>query len=97
MEEHEKQSYQLEDTEDFGLQQQEYEPLERAEEDAPLAFAEPTYHEEEEEESNREGLIVAAIIGFLVLVGLAVYIFGFGGKGQIAAWFGEDQTEQPQQ
>ena len=95
MEEHEKQSYQLEDTEDFGLQQQEYEPLEREEGDVPPVFEEPTYHEEEEEESSREGLIVAAIIGFLVLVGLAVYIFGFGGKEQIASWFGEEKTEQP--
>ena len=96
MEEHEKQSYQLEDNEDFGLQQHEYEPLEREEGDIPPAFEDPTYHEEEEEECNREGLIIAAIIGFLALIGLAVYIFGFGGKEQIASWFGGEKTEQPQ-
>ena len=96
MEENDKQSYQLEDTEDFGLSQQEYEPIEREEDDIPQDFHEPVYHEEEEEEeNNREGLIIAAIIGFLVIIGLAVYLFGFGGKEQVASWFGED-TEQPQ-
>lgn len=97
MEENERQSYHLEDTEDFGLQQSDYEPIERAEDDIPPAFQEPTYHEEEDDDDdNREGLIIAAIIGFLVLVGLGVYLFGFGGKEQVAAWFGDEPTETTQ-
>lgn len=98
MEENKESLYHLEDTEDFGLHQSEYEPIERAEDDVPPAFQEPTYYSEEDEEpeSNKEGIIVAVIIGLLVLVGLAVYLFGFGGKEQVAAWFGNDaQVEQP--
>jgi hypothetical protein len=91
-----KSSYHLEDTEDFGLHQSEYEPIEREENDVPPTFQEPTYYSEEEEEpESKEGIIVAAIIGLLVLVGLAVYLFGFGGKEQVASWFGSDpQVEQ---
>lgn len=97
MEENEKQSYYLEDTDDFGLRQSEYETIERGEGDAPPAFQESTYYDqEEEEESNQEGIIIAAILGFLVLVGLGVYLFGFGGKEQVATWFGSEPTEQPQ-
>ncbi len=91
--------YHLEDTEDFGLHQSEYEPIEREEDDAPPAFQEPTYYSEEDEESesNQEGIIVAVIIGLLVLVGLVVYLFGFGGKEQVASWFGNDaQVEETQ-
>ena len=96
MEENKEPSYHLEDTEDFGLQQSEYEPLEREEGNMPPTFEDPVYHEqEEEEESNHEGAIIAAIIGFLVLVGVAVYLFGFGGKEQVAGWFGDEPTEQP--
>ncbi len=98
MEENKEPLYHLEDTEDFGLHQSEYEPIEREEGDAPPAFQEPTYYSEEDEEaeSNKEGIIVAIIIGLLVLVGLAVYLFGFGGKEQVASWFGNDaQVEQP--
>lgn len=98
MEENKDSLYHLEDTEDFGLSQSEYEPIEREEDDVPPSFQEPTYYSEEDEEpeSNKEGIIVAVIIGLLVLVGLAVYLFGFGGKEQVAAWFGnEAQVEQP--
>ena len=98
MEENKESLYHLEDTEDFGLHQSEYEPIEREEDDVPPAFQEPTYYSEEDEEpeSNKEGIIVAVIIGLLVVVGLAVYLFGFGGKEQVAAWFGNDaQVEQP--
>ena len=93
-----KSSYHLEDTEDFGLHQSEYEPIEREDNDVPPTFQEPTYYSEEEEEpENKEGIIVAVIIGLLVLVGLAVYLFGFGGKEQVASWFGNDaQVEQTQ-
>ncbi|MGB3851269.1 MAG: SPOR domain-containing protein [Tunicatimonas sp.] len=99
MEEKNESLYHLEDTEDFGLHQSEYEPIEREEGDLPPEFQEPTYYSEEEEESegNKEGIIVAVIIGLLILVGLAVYLFGFGGKDQVLAWFGNDaQVEQTQ-
>ena len=98
MEENKEPLYHLEDTEDFGLHQSEYEPIEREDDDVPPAFQEPTYYsdEDEEPEGNKEGIIVAVIIGLLVLVGLAVYLFGFGGKEQVASWFGNDaQVEQP--
>lgn len=97
MEENKESLYHLEDTEDFGLNQSEYEPIEREEDDLPPAFQEPTYYseEDEEDESSKEGIIVAVIIGLLVLVGLAVYLFGFGGKDQVASWFSNDaQVEQ---
>ncbi len=97
MEENKESLYHLEDTEDFGLPQSEYEPIEREEDDLPPAFQEPTYYSEEDEEpeSSKEGIIVAIIIGLLVLVGLAVYLFGFGGKEQVSSWFGNDaQVEQ---
>ena len=95
MEENDKPSYHLEDTEDFGLPQSEHEPIEREEGDVPPVFEEPTYYTEEQEkesESNQEGIIIASIIGLLVLVGLAVYLFGFGGKDQVASWFGSEET-----
>lgn len=98
MEENKESLYHLEDTEDFGLHQSEYESVEREEDDVPPAFQEPTYYSEEEEESesSKEGIIVAIIVGLLVLVGVAVYLFGFGGKEQVASWFGNDtQVEQP--
>ena len=97
MEEKQEPLYHLEDTEDFGLHQSEYEPIERDEDDVPPAFQEPTYYTEEDEEpeSNQEGLIVAAIIGLLVAVGLAVYLFGFGGKEQVGSWFGNDAQVEP--
>jgi cell division septation protein DedD len=99
MEEKNESLYHLEDTEDFGLHQSEYEPIEREEGDLPPDFQEPTYYSEDDNESqgSNEGVIVAVIIGLLVLVGLAVYLFGFGGKDQVLAWFGNDaQVEQTQ-
>ena len=93
MEENDKPSYHLEDTDDFGLPQSEHEPIEREEGDVPPVFEDPTYYAEEpeEEEQSREGIIIAAIIGFLVLVGLCVYLFGFNGKEQVASWFGSEE------
>ena len=93
MEENDKPSYHLEDTDDFGLPESEHEPIEREEGDVPPVFEEPTYYAEEpeEEEQSREGIIIAAIIGFLVLVGLGVYLFGFNGKEQVASWFGSEE------
>ena len=94
MEENNKPSYHLEDSEDFGLSQSDYEPIEREEGDVPPTFEEPTYYaeeREEESENSQEGLIIAAIIGLLVIVGLGVYLFGFGGKDQIASWFSSDE------
>ncbi len=98
MEENKEPLYHLEDTEDFGLHQSEYEPIEREDDDVPPAFQEPNYYSEEDEEpeGSKEGIIVAVIIGLLALVGLAVYLFGFGGKEQVSSWFGSDaHAEQP--
>lgn len=99
MEENQKQAYHLEDSDDFGLQQSDYEPIEREEGDIPPAFEEPTYYaeeqEEEEEERSQEGLIIAAIIGALLLIGLGAYLFGFGGKEQVASWFESEPQEVP--
>ena len=94
MEENDKSSYHLEDTDDFGLPKSDYEPIEREEGDVPPPFEEPTYYTEEpeeEEEKSQEGLIIAAIIGLLVLIGLGVYLFGFNGKEQVASWFGDEE------
>ena len=99
MEEDQKQSYHLEDSEDFGLQQSEYEPIEREEGDVPPAFEEQTYYaeerEEEEEDSSQEGMIIAMIVGALLLIGVGVYLFGFNGKEQVASWFDSEPQEVP--
>ena len=93
MEDNNKSSYHLEDTDDFGLPQSEHEPIER-EEDAPPMFEESNYYAEEteeEEEKSYEGIIIASIIGVLAIVGIAVYLFAFDGKEQVASWFGEEE------
>ena len=91
-----KQSYHLEDTDDFGLHKSDYEPIDREEGDVPPVFQEPAYHTVEDSNvRNQEGLITAIVLGFLVLVGLGVYLFGFNGKEQVASWFGSEPEEQP--
>lgn len=99
MEENKEQTYHLEDTDDFGLQQSEYEPIEREEGDVPPSFEEPTYYAEERKEadddSNQEGIVIAVIIAVLLLVGLGVYLFGFNGTEQVASWFDSEPKELP--
>ncbi|MEM8967635.1 MAG: SPOR domain-containing protein [Bacteroidota bacterium] len=90
MENKEDTGYHLEDTDDFGLPETDFHPMDREEEEPPQ-FEEPRYYVEEEEEESNRGWIVAAIIGLVVLVGLAIYLFMFDGVNQVASWFGDDE------
>ena len=92
MENKEDTGYHLEDTDDFGLPETDFHPIDREEEEPPQ-FEEPRYYVEEEEEESNRGWIVAAIIGLVVLVGLAIYLFMFDGVNQVASWFGDDEPE----
>lgn len=92
MEDRENTGYHLEDTDDFGLPETDFHPIER-EEEVPPQFEEPRYYVEDEEESSK-GWIVATIIGLVLLVGLAVYLFLFNGVDQVASWFGEEEPVQ---
>ncbi|MGD1891151.1 MAG: hypothetical protein ACFB15_11225 [Cyclobacteriaceae bacterium] len=89
MENREETGYHLEDTDDFGLPESDFHPIDR-EEEMPPQFEEPRYYVEEEDESGK-GWIIAAVIGLIVLVGLAVYLFLFNGMDQVASWFGEEE------
>ena len=91
MEENERNTY-LDDNDDFGLADSQYDPIDR-DDDFPPQFEDSAYYDDEEEESRNQGLIVAIVLGFLVLVGLGVYLFGFGGTEQIAGLF-EDEPAQ---
>ncbi|MEM6842913.1 MAG: SPOR domain-containing protein [Bacteroidota bacterium] len=90
MENKEDTGYHLEDTDDFGLPEGDFHPIDREEEEPPQ-FEEPRYYVEEEEEESSRGWIVTAIIGLVVLIGLAVYLFVFDGVNQVASWFGDDE------
>ena len=90
MEENERNTY-LDDNDDFGLADAQYDPIDR-DDDFPPQF-EDAYYDDEEEEDRNQGLIVAIVLGFLVLIGLGVYLFGFGGTEQIAGLF-EDEPPQ---
>jgi len=91
MEDNERQSYNQEDQDDFGLPEVEYNPLERDEE-TPPAFEEQDYYQEEEdeEESKPTGLIVFGIITLLLIIGISVYLFMFNGLEQVSSWFGSE-------
>lgn len=90
MENQEDTKYHLEDNDDFGLPETDFHPIDREEEEPPQ-FEEPRYYVEEEEEEPNRGWIVAAIIGVVVLLGLAIYLFLFDGVSQVASWFGEEE------
>ncbi|MGB3588530.1 MAG: SPOR domain-containing protein [Tunicatimonas sp.] len=90
MENQEDTRYNLEDNDDFGLPETDFHPIDREEEEPPQ-FEEPRYYVEEEEEEPNRGWIVAAIIGVVVLLGLAIYLFLFDGVSQIASLFGEGE------
>ncbi|MEQ9438496.1 MAG: hypothetical protein RIG62_05590, partial [Cyclobacteriaceae bacterium] len=95
MEEREHTGYHMEDSDEFGLPETDFHPVDREEEEAiPPELAEPRYYVEEEEENSNKGLIIAAIIGCIVVVGLVVYLFVFDGAQQIAALFGDDEPVQ---
>ena len=91
MEENERNTY-LDDNDDFGLADSQYDPIDR-DDDFPPQFEDSAYYDDEEEESRNQGLIVAIVLGFLVLVGLGVYLFGFGGTEQIAGLFEDKPTQ----
>lgn len=92
MEEREYTGYNMDDSNDFGLAEADFQTIDR-EEELPPHFQEPRYYEEEEESDNR-GLMIAAVIGFVVLIGLVVYLFAFNGTEHISSWFGDDEPVQ---
>lgn len=81
---------QTDDQDDFGLPEVEYSPIER-EDEMPPAFEQPVYYSDDEEEGVNKSWIIAGIIGFFVIMGLAVYLFLFNGIDQISAWFEEPE------
>jgi len=90
------QSFDQDNQDDFGLPEVKYEPLDR-EDEAPPEFEEPSYYEqpeEEEESKSKKGLIIAGIIAFLIVAGLSIYLFLFGGVEQISGWFAEEPEPQ---
>lgn len=89
MENREETGYHLEDTDDFGLPESDFHPIER-EEEMPPQFEEPRYYVEEDDEPN-QGWIVAAVIGVIALIGLVVYLFMFNGMDQVSSWFGKEE------
>lgn len=87
----------LDDPEDFGLPEVDYDPVER-ENDTPPAFEQPNYYTDpDEEEEPNKSWIIAGVIGFFVLIGLAVYLFLFNGTEQIGALFSEKPMQPPVQ
>jgi cell division protein FtsN len=96
MEDKEMQSFDQDNQDDFGLPEVKYEPLDR-EDEAPPEFEEPSYYEqpeEEEESKSKKALIIAGIIAFLIVAGLSIYLFLFGGVEQISGWFAEEPEPQ---
>ncbi len=81
---------QTDDQDDFGLPEVEYSPLDR-EDETPPAFESPAYYTDDEEEGMNKGWVMAGVIGFFVIMGLAVYLFLFDGVDQISAWFEEPE------
>lgn len=98
MEDNDKNTFDQENHDDFGLPEVKYEPLDREDEDPP-EFDEPHYYkreeEEEEEESNNKGLIILGIIVLVLVAGLSIYLFLFGGVEQISGWFADEPDPEP--
>lgn len=93
MEDNERQSYNQEDQDDFGLPEVEYSPLQREDEYSP-AFEQNNYYQEEDSEENDKptGLIVFGIISLVLIIGVVVYLFLFDGMAQVSSWFGEESA-----
>lgn len=90
-------SYDQENQDDFGLPEVKYEPLDR-EDETPPEFEEPAYYEDQEEEEpkgSKKGLIIIGIISLLIIAGLSIYLFLFGGVEQISGWFADEPEPQP--
>lgn len=100
MEDNEKNTFEQENSDDFGLPEVKYEPIEREEEDLP-EFEEPQYYEreeeveEEEEDDSKKGLIIFGIIAVVLVAGLSIYLFLFGGVEQVSGWFADDPEPEP--
>lgn len=90
MEDNERQSYNEEDQDDFGLPEVEYTPLDR-EDEIPPAYEQSHYYRDEEEESNKsKGIIIFGIISLVLIAGLCIYLFLFGGMGQVNKWLADE-------
>ena len=90
-------SYDQENQDDFGLPEVKYEPLDR-EDETPPEFEEPDYYEREEEDepqAGKKGAIIIGIIVLLIVAGLSIYLFLFGGVEQISGWFADEPEPQP--
>ena len=98
MEDNEKQSYDQDNQDDFGLPEIEYEPLDR-EDDTPPEFEDDTYYdkevEEEETDNSKKKLIIISLISILIIAGICLYLFVFGGMDQISSWFKDKPQPQP--
>ncbi|MDF9797201.1 hypothetical protein OKW21_002464 [Catalinimonas alkaloidigena] len=91
MEDNERQSYNQEDQDDFGLPEPEYSPLQREEEYSPVNEQQDYYQDDEDEKDSKStGLIVFGILSLVLIVGLVVYLFLFDGMAQVSSWFGEE-------
>ncbi len=91
MEDNERQSYNEENQDDFGLPEVEYQPLDRDEEENADDFEQSRYYNNEEEESNSsKGLLIFGIITLVLIACLCVYLFLFGGMAQVKGWFGDE-------
>jgi hypothetical protein len=89
MEDNERQSYNQEDQDDFGLPEAEYRPLDR-EDETPPQFEQSRYYQDEEENSKSKGLLIFGLISLILIGGLCIYLFLFGGMDQVSGWFADE-------
>ncbi|WPP50892.1 SPOR domain-containing protein [Catalinimonas niigatensis] len=90
MEDNERKSYNEEDQDDFGLPEVEYSPLDR-EDEIPPVYEQPHYYRgEEEENSKSKGLIIFGILSVVLIAGLCIYLFLFGGMEQVSKWLADE-------
>lgn len=95
MEDNERQSYNEEDQDDFGLPEVEYRPLDR-EDEIPPAYEQSHYYQTEDEESGKsKGLIIFGIFSLVIIAGLSIYLFLFGGMEQVSSWLAEEPPATP--
>lgn len=92
MEDNERQSYGQEDQDEFGLPEVEYRPLDR-EDEIPPAFEQPRsnyYQDQEDEGGKSKGLLIFGILSLVMIGGLCIYLFLFGGMEQVSGWFADE-------
>jgi len=100
MEDKEKNTFEQENGDDFGLPEVKYVPLDREDEDPPEFEEQAAYYneeaeEEEEEPSKNKGLLIGGIITVLLLAGIGIYLFVFDGIDQMNSWFADEPAPQP--